>query len=89
MRVGIPSETKALEGGVALIPAVAGLVHRVCVTNTPPVVAQTSSVAISAAILPYVQRLAGGNEWRQFEPLQGGINVDNGELVHPALKGMI
>jgi alanine dehydrogenase len=46
-------------------------------------------VAISAAILPYVQRLAAGNEWRQFEPLRGGINIDGGELVHPALKGMI
>jgi alanine dehydrogenase len=65
-----------------------GVTH-FCVTNMPGAVPQTSSVAISAAILPYVQRLAGGNEWRQFEPLRGGINVDNGELVHPALKGMI
>jgi alanine dehydrogenase len=60
-----------------------------CVTNMPGAVPQTSSVAISAAILPYVQRLAAGNEWREFAPLAGGINVDGGKLVHPALQGML
>ena len=63
-----------------------GVTH-FCVTNMPGAVPQTSSVAISAAILPYVQRLAGGKEWREFEPLKRGINVDGGEIVHPALKG--
>ena len=63
-----------------------GVTH-FCVTNMPGAVPQTSSVAISAAILPYVQRLAGGKEWREFEPLKRGINVDRGEIVHPALKG--
>ena len=65
-----------------------GVTH-FCVTNMPGAVPQTSSVAISAAILPYVLRLAGGNEWRQFEPLKVGINVDGGKLVHPALQGML
>jgi alanine dehydrogenase len=65
-----------------------GVTH-FCVTNMPGAVPQTSSVAISAAILPYVQRLAGGDEWRQFEPLKVGINVDGGKLVHPALQGML
>jgi alanine dehydrogenase len=65
-----------------------GVTH-FCVTNMPGAVPQTSSVAISAAILPYVQRLAAGNEWRQFEPLKIGINVDGGKLVHPALQGML
>ena len=60
-----------------------------CVTNMPGAVPQTSSVAISAAILPYVQRLATGNEWRDFAPLRDGINVDGGKLVHPALQGML
>jgi len=64
-----------------------GVTH-FCVTNMPGAVPQTSSLAISAAILPYVQRLAGGEQWRQFEPLRGGINVDAGKLVHPALQGM-
>ena len=65
-----------------------GVTH-FCVTNMPGAVPQTSSVAISAAILPYVLRLAGGNEWRQFDPLKIGINVDGGKLVHPALQGML
>lgn len=65
-----------------------GVTH-FCVTNMPGAVPQTSSVAISAAILPYVQRLAGGDQWRQYAPLLGGINVDAGKLVHPALQGML
>ncbi|TAL89829.1 MAG: alanine dehydrogenase [Rhodanobacter sp.] len=65
-----------------------GVTH-FCVTNMPGAVPQTSSVAISAAILPYVLRLAGGNQWREFEPLKVGINVDGGKLVHPALRGML
>ncbi|WP_205746292.1 hypothetical protein [Dyella amyloliquefaciens] len=89
MRVGTPPETRTLESGIAPIPAVAHLARQACITNMLRVAPQASSVAISAAILPYVQRLAGGNESCQFEPLQRGINVDNGELVHPALKGMI
>ncbi|CAM5274605.1 alanine dehydrogenase OS=Rhodanobacter lindaniclasticus OX=75310 GN=B1991_17540 PE=3 SV=1 [Rhodanobacter lindaniclasticus] len=65
-----------------------GVTH-FCVTNMPGAVPQTSSVAISAAILPYVQRLAGGDGWREFAPLKSGINVDGGKLVHPALQGML
>ncbi|HEX7339507.1 MAG TPA: alanine dehydrogenase [Rhodanobacteraceae bacterium] len=57
-----------------------------CVTNMPGSVPETSTLAISAAILPYVQRMAAGNAWREFAPLAGGINVDHGEIVHPALK---
>ena len=55
----------------------------------PGAVPQTSSQAISAAILPYVQRMAAGSQWREFEPLRRGINVDNGQIVHPALKGLV
>ncbi len=65
-----------------------GVTH-FCVTNMPGAVPQTSSLAISAAILPYVLRLAGGKEWREFMPLKAGINVDGGKLVHPALQGML
>ncbi len=65
-----------------------GVTH-FCVTNMPGAVPQTSSVAISAAILPYVQRLAAGSEWRDHGPLRAGINVDDGKLVHPALQGML
>ncbi|MGA0585643.1 alanine dehydrogenase [Dyella sp. KRB-257] len=63
-----------------------GVTH-FCVTNMPGAVPQTSSLAISAAILPYVQRMAAGPGWRDFEPLRSGINVDGGKLVHPALLG--
>jgi len=54
------------------------------VTNMPGSVPRTSTQAISAAILPYVQRLARDG-WRDVESLAKGINVDNGKIVHPAL----
>jgi alanine dehydrogenase len=63
-----------------------GITH-FCVTNMPGAVPQTSTHAISAAILPYVQRLAHRN-WRKDAILASGLNVDGGKLVHPALKGM-
>ncbi|MEO8670868.1 MAG: alanine dehydrogenase [Tahibacter sp.] len=63
-----------------------GVTH-FAVTNMPGAVPQTSSQAISAAILPYVQRMAAGPQWREYEPLRRGINVDGGQIVHPALKG--
>ena len=43
---------------------------------------------ICAAILPWVNKLASGGDWRQNQALVRGINVDAGELVHPALQGM-
>ena len=60
-----------------------GVVH-FTVTNMPGAVPRTSSQALSAAIAPYAMRLAAGN-WRQVPALQKGINVDAGEVVHPAL----
>jgi len=63
-----------------------GVTH-FCVTNMPGAVPQTSSQAICAAILPYVNRLASDKNWKKFEPLKKGINVENGKIVHPALKG--
>jgi len=63
-----------------------GVIH-FAVTNMPGAVPQTSSQAICAAILPFVQKLASGN-WRDSQPLLRGINVEQGELVHPALKDM-
>ncbi|MGH8235247.1 MAG: alanine dehydrogenase [Rhodanobacteraceae bacterium] len=63
-----------------------GVTH-FCVTNMPGAVPQTSSQAISAAILPYVLRLTQ-KTWHKDAVLASGINVAGGELVHPALKGM-
>jgi alanine dehydrogenase len=63
-----------------------GVTH-FAVTNMPGAVPQTSSHAICAAILPFVQKLASGT-WRDNKPLLRGINVEGGKLVHPALQGM-
>ncbi|MFC0677926.1 alanine dehydrogenase [Lysobacter korlensis] len=63
-----------------------GVTH-FCVTNMPGSVPQTSSQAICAAILPWVNKLASG-EWRDNQPLVRGINVEGGRIVHPALQGM-
>ena len=59
-----------------------------CVTNMPGAVPQTSSQAICAAILPWVNRLASDAAWRSNAALAKGINVDAGKIVHPALRDM-
>ncbi len=63
-----------------------GVIH-FCVTNMPGAVPQTSSQAICAAILPWVNKLASGH-WRSEPPLLRGINVEAGKLIHPALQEM-
>lgn len=63
-----------------------GVTH-FCVTNMPGAVPQTSSQAICAAILPWVNRLAQGN-WRDSQPLLRGVNIEAGKLVHPALQSL-
>ncbi len=60
-----------------------GVVH-FGVTNMPGAVPRTASQALSAAVLPYVKRLAEP-DWREFQPLAQGVNVQDGKLVHPAL----
>jgi len=55
------------------------------VTNMPGAVPRTSSQALSAAILPYVQQMAR-SDWERNVALSKGINVRGGEIVHPALK---
>ena len=64
-----------------------GVTH-FCVTNMPGAVPQTSSQAICAAILPWVNKLASGNDWRKNQALLKGINVEAGQIVHPALRDM-
>src|SRR3546814_16239826 len=64
-----------------------GVTH-FCVTNMPGAVPQTSSQAICAAILPWVNKLAAGGDWRGNPALVRGINVEGGKLVHPAPEGM-
>lgn len=61
-----------------------GVIH-MGVTNMPGAVPHTSSQALTAAILPYVQLLANGN-WQQHPALVKGVNVRAGQVIHPALK---
>ncbi|MCW8869113.1 MAG: alanine dehydrogenase, partial [Proteobacteria bacterium] len=49
------------------------------VTNMPGAVPRTATYAISAAILPYVLRLATA-DWYQVEALQRGVNVKAGQI---------
>lgn len=57
------------------------------VTNIPGAVPRTASQALSSAILPYVEVLAGEN-WQQNAHIMGAINVKGGEIIHPAVKNV-
>lgn len=57
------------------------------VTNMPGSVPRTASQALSAALIPYVQRLAQA-EWEGVPALAQGVNVRDGALVHPALRSL-
>jgi len=56
-----------------------------CVTNMPGAVPRSASQALSASLMPYVLRLAD-KSWRNNEALVKGINVEQGNVVHCALK---
>ena len=58
-----------------------GVVHY-CVPNMPAACARTASLALSHAVLPYVQMLANG---KMDEDLRTGIQVADGKVVHPKL----
>jgi len=62
-----------------------GVLH-FCVTNMPGAVPRSASQALTGALLPYLKRLLD-NDWRECRSLHEGINVDAGEVVHPALLG--
>jgi len=55
------------------------------VTNMPGAVPRTASQALSATILPYVQRLCDDNWWLD-ENLQNGINVREGVIDNPLIE---
>jgi len=55
------------------------------VTNMPGAVPRTASQALSMVLLPYVLEIASG-DWQKIESLKLGLNVSNGEYIHPALK---
>ena len=54
------------------------------VTNMPGAVPRSSSQALSAAIMPYVLKLA--DQKLHVDPaLRRGINLEKGQIIHPAL----
>ncbi len=59
-------------------------VQHFAVTNMPGAVPKTASAALSAALLPYVQRLAQEN-WQDDQVLAQGVNVSGGKVVLPTL----
>jgi alanine dehydrogenase len=63
-----------------------GITHY-CVTNMPGAVPITSTYALTNATLPYAIELAAGVEQAiaRSEALRLGVNVREGELVHPAV----
>jgi alanine dehydrogenase len=61
-----------------------GVLH-FAVTNMPGAVPRSATQALAAAVLPYVHLLAR-TDWKTNLPLARGINVEAGQLVHPAVK---
>jgi alanine dehydrogenase len=58
------------------------------VPNMPAAVPRSASLALSAALTPYVLALARP-DWREYSPsLTAAVNVADGRLVHPALAGL-
>ncbi len=55
------------------------------VTNMPGAVPKSASQALSAALLPHVQNLTRA-DWKTCKPLAVGVNVEAGDIIHPALQ---
>ncbi|MHB1941849.1 MAG: alanine dehydrogenase [Acidiferrobacteraceae bacterium] len=62
-----------------------GVLH-FAVTNMPGAVPRTASQALSAALLPYVLKLAAHAE---DAGLSAGVNVTGGRIVHPAVAAAL
>ena len=55
------------------------------VTNMPGAVPRTATQALSAALLPFVLQLCEP-DWQSDTALAGGINLENGAIILPALR---
>lgn len=64
-----------------------GVTH-FCVTNMPAAVPRSASQALSAALAPYVARLAR-DDWEDDPALQAGVNVRDGQIVHPGVRASL
>ncbi|MEB3160454.1 MAG: alanine dehydrogenase [Synechocystis sp.] len=65
----------------------AGVVH-VGIPNMPGATPWTATQALNNSTLPYVLRLAhqGPDAWADHLPLAKGVNIQAGQLIHPAVK---
>src|SRR3546814_17614981 len=63
-----------------------GVTH-FCVTNMHGAVPQTSSQAICAAILQWVNKIAAGGDWRGNSELVRGLNVERGKVRSDKRRG--
>jgi len=61
-----------------------GVIH-FGVTNMPGAVPRTASQSLSASLIPYLSELANAPD-NLSAALQAGVNIDAGEIIHPALK---
>jgi len=57
------------------------------VTNMPAVVPRSASQTLSAALIPYLLRLAEEN-WENQPDLASAINTKGGKVIHPALLNL-
>ncbi len=55
------------------------------VTNMPGSVPRTASQSLSASLIPFLIELADSPD-KLSQPLQAGVNIDAGVIIHPALK---
>ena len=65
-----------------------GVLHY-CVTNMPGAVPLSATSALNRATLPFIKELAnkGVNQaLNENNHLMNGLNIQNGEIVHPAIK---
>ena len=65
-----------------------GVIHY-CVTNMPGAVPLTATLALNKATMPYIEALAKEGIAKALESnqhLANGLNMKNGEIMHPAIK---
>jgi alanine dehydrogenase len=61
-----------------------GVVH-FCVTNMPGAVPRSATQALSTILLPFVEAMCEP-DWKSRPELLKGINIEAGDIIHPALK---
>ena len=60
-----------------------------CVTNMPGAVPLTATQALNKVTLKYIEDLANKgveNALTEDEHLRNGLNIQNGEITHPAVR---